>query len=264
VLDVTFPRECCQPIEIKKDLTEMEQNKVMVKFDGEPTESEVPMAMPLDLGLILRFLTELSQHNQKAWFDENRPAYETARDTFYLLINDLIDEFRASDHLLGISARECVARIYRDIRFSKDKSPYKTNLAAMIAPGGWKPTRLGYYLSIQPQAQSLIAGGLYDPTPEQLNRFREAMARDASTFNQLTSALDFVEVFGKVEGEQLKTAPRGYDPAHPEIALLRLKQITAIHRFSDQEILASDYEGKVIAACRAMKPFLDYLNDIVS
>jgi uncharacterized protein (TIGR02453 family) len=215
-----------------------------------------------DLRPILSFLGDLRQNNNKAWFDEHRPAYEKARLTFYQLVDDLIDEFRASDQLQDLSAKDCVARIYRDLRFTKDKSPYKTNLGAVIAPGGWKSSKNGYYVSIEPQDHSMAAGGLHDPTPEQLNRFRQSIDRDTAVFHEITDAADFVKAFGAVEGEQLKTAPKGYDPAHADIALLRLKQVLVIHRFSDEEILASDFEERVIVVCRAMKPFLDYLDGV--
>ncbi len=126
------------------------------------------MPTSLNLAPVLGFLDELSRNNNKAWFDQHRPAYESARLTFMQLIDSLIDELRESDHLGGLSARDCVARIYRDIRFSRDKSPYKTNMGAIIAPGGWRSQPLGYYISIQPQGQSMVAGGLHSPTPEQL------------------------------------------------------------------------------------------------
>ena len=211
----------------------------------------------------LRFLDELSQHNDKAWFDKHRPAYEAARAAFEHFVDALIDEFRTSDALEGLAAKDCIARIYRDVRFAKDKSPYKTNLAAMIAPGGWKTTALGYYVSVGPQGQSLVAGGLYDPTPEQLQRFRQAIDRDAAAFKQITGAKDFVAAFGAVAGDRLKTAPKGYDREHPEIGLLQLKQITALHRFSEPEVLADDFAERVVIACRALRPFLDYLNGLV-
>lgn len=216
-----------------------------------------------DLGMILRFLSDLRQNNNKAWFDEHRPDYEKARQAFYQFIDDLIDEFRISDQLHDLQAKDCVARIYRDLRFSKDKSPYKTNLGAIIAPGGWNPRTLGYYVSIEPHDQSLVAGGLHEPNPEQLYHFRQAIVRDADAFHAVTGAPDFVAEFGAVEGERLKTAPKGYDPAHPEIETLRLKQVTAFHHFSDQYVLASDFEEQVIQACRAMRPFLDYLNGVL-
>jgi uncharacterized protein (TIGR02453 family) len=221
------------------------------------------MVSTLTLEPILGFLNELSQNNNKVWFESHRTTYASARNTFEQLINDLIDEFRVSDQLQDLSAKDCIARIYRDIRFSKDKSPYKTNMAAIIGPGGWKPTQLGYYISIAPRGQSMVAGGLYNPTSEQLNRFRQAIDRNPSIFKKLTHAKNFVETFGEVQGERLKSAPKGYDPSHPEIALLQLKQITVVRSFSDTEVLTQDFSGQVASTCRTMKPFLDYLNDIV-
>jgi uncharacterized protein (TIGR02453 family) len=212
---------------------------------------------------ILSFLDDLGKHNNKIWFDKHRAAYEEARDGFGHFIDRLLDELRTFDNLQGLSAKDCVFRINRDVRFSKDKSPYKTNLAATIAPGGRKATRLGYHLSLAPQGRSLAAGGLYMPTAEQLSRFRQAIDKDAAGFKKIVRAKTFVEAFGAVEGEKLKTAPQGYDRAHPEIELLRLKQVIVVHHFSDQEVLAHDFPGQVVAACRAMKPFLDYVNAVI-
>ena len=216
-----------------------------------------------DLAPALRFLDELSQNNEKSWFDQHRSDYETARRAFEQFVDGLIDELRESEQLQGLAAKDCVARIYRDVRFSKDKSPYKTNFGALIAPGGWRSGALGYYVGLEPHGRSMVAGGLYSPTPEQLDRFRQAIDEDAAAFQRVTGAQEFVEVFGEVEGERLKTAPKGYDRAHPRIALLQLKQVTAIRRFSDQEVLAPGLAGQVLAACRAMKPFLAYLYGVL-
>lgn len=212
---------------------------------------------------ILNFLGDLSQHNSRDWFDRNRPAYEAARDTFAGFIDYLIDEFRTSDNLQGLSSKECVSRIYRDLRFTKDKSPYNTNFSAIIAPGGRKSNLQGYYVSIQLQGQSLVAGGLHMPAPEQLSRFRQAVARDAGAFKAIIGKKVFVELFGKIEGERLKTAPKGYDRDHPEIELLQLKEVTALHYFSDQELLAEDFPENTVVVCRALKPFLDYLDEVL-
>lgn len=212
---------------------------------------------------VFRFLGELKLNNNKPWFEQHRPEYESARSSFELFVSDILDEFRDSDDLQGITAKNCIARIYRDIRFSKDKSPYKTNLSAMIAPVGWKTSWRGYYISIEPDDRSLLAGGLYDPTPDQLNQFRQTIERDATAFKRLTSAREFVEFFGTLEGERLKTAPKGFDREHPEIGLLQLKQITVMHHFTDQEVLAGDFTEQVLKGCRVMKPFLDYLSSII-
>ncbi len=212
---------------------------------------------------VLGFLDELSRNNNRAWFEEHRPDYQAARATFEQFIEGLIDEFRESDGLEGLSARECVARIFRDIRFSKDKSPYKTNLAALVGPGGWRGSASGYYLSIAPHDQTIVAGGLHEPTPEQLEHFRRAIARNASAFKKITQVRGFVDTFGAVQGERLKTAPKGYDRTHPEIALLQLKQITVSHPFTDREVLAGDFKAKVVRACRAMRPFLDFMEEVI-
>ena len=212
---------------------------------------------------ILDFLDNLSQNNVKAWFDTHRADYESARDIFSQFVDYLIDEFRTTDNLQGLSARDCITRIYRDIRFSRDKSPYHTNFSAIIGPGGKKSPEQGYYVSIQPHGQTMIAGGLFMPSPEQLDRFRQAIDQDAAEFKEITGHPTFVEQFGKIEGERLKTAPKGYDRAHPEVNLLRLKQVTALHHFSDQTVLAGDFPEKAVIVCKVMEPFLNYLDEVL-
>lgn len=218
------------------------------------------MRTTYDLRLILDFLSDLRENNNKAWFDKNRATYEPARDSFERFIDHLISEFGAFENLQGLSARECISRINRDIRFSKDKSPYKTNMGAAIAPGGRKSVKLGHHILIGPHDESLIAGGLYMPTPEQLTKFRQAVDRDANELKRIASNKGFTQYFGSIEGDQLATAPQGYSRTHPEVELLRLKQITVVHHFSDKEVLSSDFSAYTVKVCKAMKPFLDYLN----
>jgi uncharacterized protein (TIGR02453 family) len=136
---------------------------------------------------ILDFLDILAQNNYKGWFDSNRAEYESAREIFNQFVDYLIDELRVFDNLQGLTAKECVTRIYRDIRFTRDKSPYHTNFSAIIAPGGKKSPEQGYYVSIQPHDQTLVAGGLYMPSPEQLERFRQAIDQHAATFKRITA-----------------------------------------------------------------------------
>jgi len=211
---------------------------------------------------VLTFLDDLDHNNFKAWFDSHRPAYEEVRDTYSAFINDLINELRESDHLQDLSAKECILRINRDIRFTRDKSPYNTSFSAMIAPGGRKSGWQGYYISIGPRDRSMAAGGLYMPTSEQLNTFRRVVDQGASEFKEITGAQAFIEQFGQIEGERLKTAPQGYPRDHSEIGLLQLKQVTAVHRFPDRAVLAPDFVEAVLNACRAMKPFLDFMNGL--
>jgi uncharacterized protein (TIGR02453 family) len=212
----------------------------------------------------MKFLADLARHNNKAWFDEHRAQYEAGRAEFERFTDYIIDELRNSDGLEALSARECISRINRDIRFSKDKSPYRTNLWAEIAPGGRKATRLGYHVSVGPNGHSIVAGGLYMPMPEQLAQFRRAIDRDAATFRKVVGEETFIKTLGAVEGERLKTAPQGYDRSHPEIDLLQFKQVTAVHRFADDEVRTQDFPARVVRACIALRPFVNYLNSVIA
>ena len=221
------------------------------------------MTDPINLKPLLRFLDQLGKNNNKAWFEAHRAEYETGRAEFERFTAYVIDQLRDSDGLGTLSAKDCISRINRDIRFSKDKSPYRTNLWAEIAPGGRKATRLGYHISVGPGGHSIVAGGLYMSTPEQLARFRRAIDQDAAAFKKVVGARAFVQTFGSVEGERLKTAPQGYDRAHPEIELLQLKQVTAVHRFTDAQVTEPEFPQQVVVTCGAMRPFLDYLNEVL-
>ena len=212
---------------------------------------------------ILSFLNDLSQHNSRDWFDTNRPAYESARGMFERFIDNLIDEFRTSDNLQGLTAKECIFRIYRDVRFSRDKTPYNSNFSAVISPGGKKSRLQGYYVSIEPHGHSMIAGGLHMPSSDQINLFRQEINRDAAAFKAVTGDKDFIEQFGRIEGERLKTAPKGYARDHPEIELLQLKEVVAIHNFPDEQLEAGNFLERVVTVCRTIKPFLDFLNDVL-
>ncbi len=214
----------------------------------------------INLKPVLTFLDDLSKHNNKAWFDQNRSAYEAARGEFERYVNYLIDEFRVADNLGNLTARECISRIYRDLRFSKDKTPYQTHMWATIAPGGKKALRMGYHVSVQPQGHSILAGGLWDTTTQQLNRFRQSIDEDPSEFKALISSKPFVDYFGGIQGDKLKTAPQGYDRSHPDIDLLQLKQVVVVRNFTDQDVLAGEFPEKIVAGCRLMRPFLDYLD----
>jgi uncharacterized protein (TIGR02453 family) len=222
------------------------------------------MSLSSNLKPSLDFLNDLSSHNDRPWFNAHRAAYDSARQAFEAFIDDLIDRLRFSDDLQDLAAKDCIARIYRDVRFSKDKSPYKTNFSALIGRGGWKtPNLLGYFISLEPGGKSVAAGGLHDPTPDQLNNFRQSIDQDARAFQQVTQAKDFVKEFGAVAGERLKTAPKGYERDHPHIDLLQLKQVYVMHTYSDGEVVALDFADRVVDSCRAMKPFLTFLGGVI-
>jgi uncharacterized protein (TIGR02453 family) len=217
----------------------------------------------VDLKPVFDFLRGLKQHNNKSWFEENRAGYELAQERFESFVDQLIRTYAGIEDFGGITAKDCVMRIYRDTRFSKDKSPYKTNMGATLAPGGKKSTRLGYHLHIQPNNETLIAGGLYMPSPEQLARFRMAIDQDAAPLKAILKDKEFKKYFGTLEGEKVKTVPQGYSDEHPEIELLRFKQVVVVHRLADETVLSPKFGKHTIKVFTAMKPFLDYLNGIL-
>lgn len=222
------------------------------------------MSAPNDLAPVLTFLAGLQKNNNKAWFEKHRTAYEDAKVRFEALVDDLIGELGKAEDLSGVTAKESVMRIYRDVRFSKDKSPYKSGMGAAIGPGGKRSARLKYYLHIEPKDASMIAGGMHMPEPAQINKFRAAIGHDARPFKAIINDPAFKRFFGSVEGEKLKTFPQGFDRDHPDIELLRLKQVAAVKHLSDQDILAPGFRQQAAQAFKAMKPFLDYLNSVVA
>ncbi len=220
------------------------------------------MKPTIDLKPVFEFLGELRENNNKAWFEQNRAAYEQARDCFENFVGLLISGIDGFENLEGVSAKDCIFRINRDIRFSKDRTPYKVNMGANIAPGGRKSGRLGYYIHVQPGDQSLLAGGLYMPTSAELAKFRMAVDRNPAPLKEIIAARTFRRYFGALEGERLATAPQGYARDHADIDLLRLKQVTVIHHLQDKQVLAPDLAQSAVQVFKAMKPFLDYLNSV--
>lgn len=220
--------------------------------------------MKANLKPTLDFLSKLKNNNNREWFQKNRTAFDQAQEAFAIFVDTLIRDLGRVDNLAGVSAKDCIFRIYRDIRFSKDKSPYKTNMGAEIVGGGRKSGRLGYYLHIAPHDQSMVAGGMYMPSGEQLNKFRQAIARDAKRFKKIVNDKQFIKYFGTLEGDKLRTAPQGFVRDHPEIELLKLKQVVVYHRLSDEQVVAPNAATRAVTVFKAMKPFLDYLNSIIA
>lgn len=222
------------------------------------------MGNAVNLKPVLDFLVQLQDNNDRDWFEQNRAVYQTAKEQFEQFVDEVIAEFRAIEDLGNLTPKDCVMRIYRDVRFSKDKSPYRTHMAASIAAGGKKSSRMPYYLHIAPHDQSFLAGGLYMPTAAQLTRFRETIDHDAKPFKTLLNHKTFKQLFGELSGEKLKTAPQGYPRDHKEIQLLRLKQVIATHPLSDEAVLAATFPTQIIETFSGLKPLLDYLNDRIA
>lgn len=210
---------------------------------------------------VLTFTRALKRHNNREWFLAHRAEYDAARECFETFVEVLIETLRKPEKLGDLSPADCVFRIYRDVRFAKDKTPYKPLMSAYVAPGGRKATRLGYYVHVEP-GNSFVGGGFHQPEPQQIGAFRDAIAADARPFKRITSSAAFAKRFGSVRGERLKTFPRGYAKDHPEIELLRMTSVTVMQPFTDAQVASPGFLKATLAACEAMKPFLTWLDNL--
>jgi uncharacterized protein (TIGR02453 family) len=211
----------------------------------------------------LQFLTDLNYHNEKDWFNSNRDRYDTARMNFEKLVQSVIDQIATFDPIFkGLGVKNCTYRINRDIRFSKDKTIYKTHFGAFIVRGGKKngDRFAGYYIHVEP-GKCIIAGGAYMPTSPWLNKIREKINDDPEYLLKILNNKDFIHFFGKLNGEKLKTAPKGYPKDHPAIELLKHKSYLVVNEVKDKMVLSEDFFDHIIKVVVAMKPLNDYLNE---
>jgi uncharacterized protein (TIGR02453 family) len=212
----------------------------------------------------LDFLSDLKQHNDREWFADNRKRYEEARTNFESFVQAVIDKIAEFDPILkGLEVKSCTYRINRDIRFSNDKTIYKTHFGAFIVKGGKNngDRFAGYYVHVEPGNNSMIAGGAYMPPMPWLTAIREKINEQGNQFLKIINGKEFLNVFGKIEGEKLKSAPKGYPKDHPYIELLKLKSFLASKMISDKEVLSRECFGFIINASRTMKTLNDFLND---
>ena len=210
----------------------------------------------------LTFMRDLRANNSREWFNDHQAAYQAARAAFEDFIADLIARFDAVEDLGGLDLPQAIYRLNRDVRFSADKSPFKPAMSALIGRGRRKAEGRAYYLQIAP-GESFVGSGMYMIFPPELEKIRQVIAADSAPLRALLNAPDFKRFFGAMDGEQLKTAPKGYPKDHPDIDLLRYKQFTAIHRLTEEQVIADDLLDHVIEVCLAVKPFTTYLYDLV-
>ena len=221
------------------------------------------MKNAVDLAPVLSFLRQLEKNNERAWFESHRPDYESALGNFEDFVAALIIEISDFEDLAGVDPKDCLFRIFRDVRFSKDKTPYKNSMSAMIGPGGRKSKGFPFFLHIQPGNHSMLAGGCHEPASGQLVQWRIAVDKNVSTVKKIIGKKDFVAAFGELSGEKLAKAPRGYPAGHPDLELLKLKQIAVMHTMTDQEISSPSAVQASAAVFKTMKPFLDFLGSIL-
>lgn len=210
----------------------------------------------------LDFLRSLKKNNNKAWFEKNKKSYEEARAAFTEATTRIITLLSEIDpSLANLTAKECLFRINRDVRFSKDKRPYKHNMSAYFNKAGKKGNGAGYYVHIEPGA-SFIAAGIWMPAAEDLAKIRQEIDYNFLEWKKMTGNARFKKLFEKGidTGNSLVRPPKGYDEANPAINVLKLKSFVVTRTFTDEELMASAFPAALSKSFRELKPLVDFLN----
>lgn len=210
------------------------------------------------------FLIDLKKHNDRDWFQANKDRYLEAKADFEKLVGELIRAISAFDKSIEhVDPAKCTFRIFRDTRFAKDKSPYKTNMGAHIGAAENKfQQKAGYYFHLEP-GNCFLGGGAYRPEAKWLKAIRDAIAEDGKFFRGVINAAAFKKQYGSMSGETLKKAPQGYPPDHPHVDLLKHKDFLGMKTLKDSEVLKPAFVKEAAAAFKALVPFNRFLNDVL-
>lgn len=209
---------------------------------------------------VLTFLSELKENNNKEWFDLNRNRYEASRKKVLLLTERVIHEIAKFDSEIGLQdPKNCVFRIFRDVRFATDKTPYKTNMGSYISPGGRKSINAGYYIHIEPDG-SFVGGGSYCPPADALKALRTEIFDHPEEFKQLISKNSFQKIYTEMYDDKLKTAPKGFPKDFPEIDLLKYKSYAFTSKLDDSVVTSDSYISHIVESMKELYPVNRFLN----
>ncbi|MEP7376229.1 MAG: DUF2461 domain-containing protein [Chitinophagaceae bacterium] len=214
----------------------------------------------------IKFLKDLNKNNNKPWFDSNRKQYENAKTDFAGFIQTIIDTHgKKDDSIAHLKAKDCMFRINRDVRFSKDKSPYKNNMGAYINKGGKKSLFGGYYFHCQP-GQSFVGGGLWMPMPPELAKVRQEIDYNFDAFKKVIGSKKFKTVYNDLSRDAeyiLTRVPKGYEADNPAAEYLKLKSFVSMTSIKDAELNSKDLSKKVLTAFEALQPLLEFINQSI-
>lgn len=210
----------------------------------------------------ISFLKTLKKNNNRDWFTKNKDKFLKEQQYIEIFADALLEQLNKHDVIETPSGKKSLHRIYRDIRFSKNKTPYKNNWSGSFRRAT-KLRRGGYYFHIEP-GNSFIAGGFWEPSPEDLKRIRVDLAFDATPLRKILKSKSFISTFGVLEGDKIKTTPKGFDATNDAIDLLRYKQFVVRRRFSDKEVLSQTFLKEAILTFKNMRPFFDYMSEILT
>jgi uncharacterized protein (TIGR02453 family) len=206
------------------------------------------------------YLKDLKKNNNKEWFEKNRKRYDVVRNNFFEVAQKIIDGTLKFDASIGDqSAKNCVYRINRDVRFSKDKSPYKSNFAAVFSRGGRKSHFAGYYFHLEP-GDIFVGGGVWMPEAANLQKVRQEIDYNLKEFIKITTKKSFQKTFGNMSGERLSRPPKGYEADNPAIEYLKHKSFLFGARLKDSDLKKKDADKSVVSIFRELSPFIYFLN----
>jgi uncharacterized protein (TIGR02453 family) len=214
----------------------------------------------------VKFLKDLKKNNNREWFEANRKQYEAAKKDFENLVQAVIEiHSKKDEELASLKAKDCMFRINRDIRFSKDKSPYKTNFGAHINKGGRKSTCAGYYFHCSP-AESFVGGGLWMPMPDELKKVRQEIDYCFDEFSKIISNKKFKTVYGgldKSDDMSLSRPPKGYEDSNPAIEFIKLKSFIAMQQLDEADLTNKILVKKITDAFATLQPLIKFINRAV-
>ncbi|MHA4808988.1 DUF2461 domain-containing protein [Flavitalea flava] len=210
----------------------------------------------------IKFLKLLKKNNNRPWFMANKELYIQGQNNLEIVAGALLTALNSHDLIETPTGKKSLHRIYRDTRFSTEKIPYKTNWSGSFTRAT-KLRRGSYYFHIE-SGNSFVAGGFWGPEPQDIKRIRDEIAFDPAPLRKILNSKSFLSSFGKLQGEQLKTVPRGFDSNNEAIDLLRYKQFILIKKFTDEEVLETSFVKQASQAFKNMRPFFDYMSEVLT
>lgn len=207
---------------------------------------------------VYTFFNQLAKNNNRDWFNERKPEFKALEAETKGFFNEVMQQMRTHDDIEKMK----MYRIYRDVRFSKDKTPYKTRFAVGYTRATAR-LRGGYFINIE-SGNNMVAAGFWDPNKDDLLRIRKEIEMNASELREILNEDQFKKIWGNLEGDTLKTAPKGFDKEHPDIDLLRYKQFLVVRNFTDKEVTSKDFLNNVDESFKAIRPFFDFMSDVLT
>lgn len=208
----------------------------------------------------IAFLNAIGKNNNREWYHAHKTEYQAAKANFEAFTNEVIDAIREPAGLGGITAKQCMFRIQRDVRFSKDKTPYNSHFSAYMAPGGKKSKLGGFFFRVKPDGESVVGGGVWMPKGPDIAAIRQEIDYCGDEFHAIIDAPKFKKRFGQMEGDQLKRPPKGYEENHPDMLYLKHKSFFFKETVGKKTYASSNFQDHIVMAWHDLAPFLQFMN----